>query len=321
MGWKAAAGIFVLIFSASCALADTPPPCKPKLVASLDMQRGPNGALVVAVDMNGKPQRMAIDVGDVHSFITADFAKKEGIAQHTINRLVHIETPHGEAKTFGAVSQLAIGSAVAKDVNMIILPDEVDGHGTAGSIGTDILGNFDVEFDFAASKINFLNGCTGFGAYWAARYAELPLDIETQGKPSAPFQLDGQPVTVTFSVDNPGSRMPFNVAHQKFGLDKTSPGMTAIEKGDHDVFEYRFKLLSAEGVTIANPLVRIHGAPDDKTCDGHEHFQTGPHRARGDSVRCTGDGDLKLGLRELEQMHLLFAFPEKKLYLTAAGAH
>lgn len=320
MGWKAAFAAFVLIVSTSSALADAPP-CKPHLVASLDMLRQANGALAIMVQVNGKPQRMTIGIDDMHSFITADLAKSEGIAEQTVNSRVHIGTEHGQAKTFGTVREFGIGTGIANNVPMIILPPGFDGKGTAGSIGTDILANFDVELDFAANKINFLNGCTGFGGYWAARYAELPLDLETLGRPSATFQLDGQPVTVTFSVDRPGSRMPFNVAFKKFNLTKTSPGMSLIEKGDHEAYEYRFKTLTADGVTISNPLVRIHGAPDAPTCDGHEHFKSGPHRGRGDTVRCTAGGDLQLGLRELTQMHLLFAFPEKKLYLTAAGAH
>jgi hypothetical protein len=315
--WSALA----LLVASQAACADDAI-CKPKLYAQLDMITEPDGAIAAVAGLNGTQHRLLVDTGSLHSFLSMDFVKGAGMATKTIDRHLTIHTSMGDARYYVKVDQFTLGNAGSKDSKFVIMagnfrPDPQ----VVGSIGTDILANFNVEFDPAAGKINLLSGCPGIGAYWAARYAELPIDVKKLGRPSSAWQLDGQPVTVTFSTTDSDSSMPFNVAHDKFGLDEKSPGIeqTGTRPDGDPLYTYRFKQLTAEGITISNPLVRLHGSPDDSPCDGRERTRL---RAHGRTIeKCLGKGDLMLGMRDLSKLHLMFAFQEGKLYFTAADAH
>lgn len=313
-------GALALVFACGTALAD--PPCKLSQIASLPMVGAPDGPVEVMVGINGTPQRMLVDAADDHSVLLKDFADKAQIPQKTINEHTQIYTIGGKAEKFGAVTSLTLGSAVSNNIAMVIAPGPVDDPEIAGSIGTDILANFDVEFDFAARKVNLFASCPGIGAYWAQHYAELPVELEKLGRPTATFALDNQPLTVSFSTTSKGSAMPFNVAKARFGLDQKSPGVDSdgSSRSGDPVYKYRFKLLMAEGVAIANPLVRLYGDPDALPCNGSKQFEPStyaPGKLR--HVRCTSAGDLSLGLRELTKLHLYFAFKDRKLYFTGAA--
>ena len=323
MGWRFALSALALVLMADAAAADVAV-CKPTLVASLEMLHEPDGAIAVMAGINGEQHRMLVDTSDLHSFLTSEFVESADLPQKHITDKLIIRTPSGDAKMLGVVDQLTLGSGIARDVKMVMLPANPHRDpGIAGSIGTNLLANFDVEFDFAASRINLLSGCTGVGAYWASRYAELPIDLKKLGRPAATWQLDGQAVTVTFSTNAPGSSMPFNVAKDKFGLVETSPGVETAGTDPHGetIHNYRFKLLTAEGVTVGNPLVRLRGNSDDPPCDGRERTRLWTGHIGLLRTKCVDAGDLTLGIREMSKMHLYFAFKENKLYFTAAGEH
>ncbi len=320
-------GASALAFSvlAGAAYAE-PAACKLNQIAAMDMIREPDGAIAVAAGVNGAQHRFLVQTAGSHSVLLHGFADSAQIPQKAINERTEFYTFRGKATKFGNVDNLTLGSGTANGLNIIIAPGSYsDDPEVVGVLGIDLLANFDVEFDFAAGRINLFSGdhCPGLGAYWAARYAELPIDLQDLGKPTATWMLDSQPVTVTFSTDATGSSMPFNVAKSKFGLDVNSPGLepAGTDAEGRPVYQYRFKLLTAEGVTINNPLVRLHGAPDDELCTGGTRMMRSHIPGVLEPVRCTGMGDLALGLRELSKLHLYFAFKQNKLYFTAADAH
>jgi hypothetical protein len=321
-------GAVALVFATGAAFADTSA-CKLTQIASMEMFTEPSGVIAVPVVVNGAQHRFLVGTADPHTMLLAAFAESAHIPQKSINQQVTIHTPGGDAKRYGIVDSLVLGASAAKNLNLVIAPDDYpEDHDVVGSLGVDILANFDVEFDFAAHKLNLFSSdhCPNMGAYWARQYAELPIDMKPLGRPAASWTLDGQPVTVTFSMDSPGSSMPFNFAKTRFGLDPGSPGVETAqaEKDGTPAHRYRFKQLSAEGVTITNPLVRLLGEPAETPCDVKTRYEKNrddraPNVLR--RVKCYGSGDVALGIRELSKMHLLFAFKENKLYFTAAGEH
>ncbi|GAA0531095.1 hypothetical protein FHS83_002638 [Rhizomicrobium palustre] len=310
----------VLALAAATGTASAASDCKPTLTASFPMVHEPSGAVAATVEIDGAPHNMLIDVSSMNSFITQGFADSEKLTKRIINRQVTITTEFGMAKDYAFVRSLKLGHAEGGRMEMIVLPGNFRDPELVGSLGMDILGNFGIEFDFAAAKINLLGGCTDIGGYWAKQYAEVPFETKTLKKPMASFTLDGQPVNVTFSTVDQGSEISFRVAHDKFGLSKDSPGVKTVPASEKPIYLYRFKELAAEGgVKVNNPLMRLKGEPDDARCDGHEHFG---HQGGGTVlITCYSFGDVRLGLKALSQLHLYFDFPNKKLALTAADAH
>ena len=68
-------------------------------------------------------------------------------------------------------------------------------------------------------------------------------------------------------------------------------------------------------MTIQNPQIELFADKSMMRCDGKSHTMNGK------IYTCYGGADLYLGLEELKQLHLFFAFKEKKLFITAADAH
>ncbi len=78
-------------------------------------------------------------------------------------------------------------------------------------------------------------------------------------------------------------------------------------------YRYPFKELTIEGITIGSPQIDLY--KDAKECRA-----TSPYDFPAGFQACYGASDLELGLSELRQLHVYFAFKEKKIYLTAASA-
>ena len=315
---------FCVITGASAA--DTTA-CKLKQIAALDMIREPGGKIAVTVGINGAPHHVLVSLAAANSALTSDFAGGADIRQRNIAGRKHFRVNGERVETYGTIEALTIGSSLGRNISVLVSrrTHTVD-RDVVGVLGTDVLGNFDLEFDFAANKINLFSTdhCPGMGGYWAAKHVEVPIDLEQLGRPASPWSLDGKPVIVTFDTASFNSSMHRSVALVKFGLDASSPGVTTAQtEDDGDVaYQYRFKSLTAEGIAIANPPVTLYGNPTQPLCEGKKH--TGPSTAIPGwfhTSTCYGPGDLALGLRELSQLHLYFAFKEKLLYFTAADAH
>jgi hypothetical protein len=323
---RASLGVLAVMCMAQQAAAEDAQMCKPTLAAVLDMVRQPDGTPAVMLGLNGKPHLMRLGTANTYSSLYSSYANSADLMLLD-HKGADIATAHGAVTKDTVLDEITFGMAAANRVRMSIEPDSPGEHGeVAGTVGANLLANFGVEVDFAANKVKLFAGCTNIGGYWAGSYAELPLDFKTLGIPSTTWQLNGEPVSVTFSIAAPASMMSFNVAAQKFALSPDSPGVAAVAGSDPAQFEYRFKLLTADGVTIKNPLVRLYGTPTDSNCATQTKFQNGFQVAHGLQINssryvCTKTSDLTLGLGELSKLHLFFDFPNKKLYFTGADAH
>lgn len=320
MGWKISLSALALIVTAQAAAAEATP-CKPVLVAVLDMVRRADGVPTVTLGVNGKPQNMLLGTAFMYSFLFKSYADAAGIEQKSNNTGMLVSTSYGVVTKTATLDELTFGKAAANKVKMLIDPDAPDDNkGVAGTIGVNLLANFGVDVDFAANKIRLFTGCTKIGGYWSSAYGELDIDLQTLGVPAAQWKLEGQPVTVTFALNSLESVMPFGSANRVLDLTPASPGVAEIKDSKSPAYEYRFRELSAEGITIKNPRVLLYGSPDDQICDGQQRFNPGRFSTMGGPQRCYGSGDLRLGVRELSKLHLFFDFPDRKLYFTAADA-
>src|SRR5205814_5821770 len=79
----------------------------------------------------------------------------------------------------------------------------------AGLVGTDILKNYDIEFDFYNGKMNFFghNKCIS-AVYWTKdRFAELAMKFDAASHIVVDAKLDGKPATVILDTGSPTSVM------------------------------------------------------------------------------------------------------------------
>jgi len=317
----ATAGAFALVLAGPVSAATASEDCKPKLIAALDMTILPDGTFAVPVMINGAEHKVVIETESPHSVINGPFATQAGLAMKPVPNRLTIGMHGALVTSFVRVPSFGIGSSTGADIAMLVDPmgdpvrDDI-----VGSIGMDLLANFDLDMDFKARKMNVFssNPCEGAGVYWSKTYAELPLDLDA-ARTNTEMTLDGKAVSVTLSTGSPVSAMAANVAQGVFGNvpDGSSPG--ASNSMQHQA---SFNVLEGGGLSVSHPAIFVFGDPKAPLCDGHRHTKfVGAGMGMEMRTACYSNAQLTLGMRELKRLHLYFAFKAGKLYFTGADAN
>ena len=316
------AGLLICALSPPPAVADDN--CTPKLVASLDMTPTARGLFTVPVTFNGEQHRVVVETDSIHSALNGAFVAQAGFQTKPIAERVSIEMAGALASSYAVVPTFGIDKNTGADIAFIVDPSGEPVHNDiVGSIGMDLLGNFDLDLDFKANKLNLFssNSCEGGGVYWSKTYQELPLDMST-GRANTQMVLDGKDVSVTMATGSTISYMRADVAKALFGITPTvqndvqTPANIATAPANY------FKSLEGGGLSIGRPAIALFGDPNAPPCDNHRHHHlANPTSAMTVLTTCYSNGQVTLGLREMRQLHLYLAFKAGKVYFTAADAN
>jgi predicted aspartyl protease len=127
------------------------------------------------------------------------------------------------------VDTLTLSDQVLRDVQFIITPG-----GGAGSLGQNLLGRADVEYDFAHGALRLFksDGCPGASmAYWVKGedYSVLTINWMDERNPhtKSDAQVNGVPVSVSFGSGAGMSSLSLTAA-QRIGLKVDGPGARYI---------------------------------------------------------------------------------------------
>lgn len=313
---RSIAGSLVMLCAAVPASAAAPANCAKVLteVTSIDLVQEENGTYLVPVKVDGTD----------HLFLLAPDSFT-AVTQKVVDKLGHATGPEN-TDTYMLGQQLSLRVNISVDlgrihgdsISLLVMPDPPALDPKADGVLGDILQEYDVELDPKALKLKLFrpDHCPGMGVYWSKSAAALPLTINRIRNISVPMQLDGKDVQVGFSFFDPHPLMGLDIAGDLFGLTPDSPGVTAIKNYTHAAsapvaYHYVFKSLDADGMRINNLGVDLLQTP-----------KPGPIRTRCRHPLCFGgENDFSLGLSELRQLRLYFAFHEQMLYLTPAGAN
>jgi predicted aspartyl protease len=298
--------------------------CALKQVASLSIEDGHPGRVVVELSIADKPRHFLVDTGGAFTSIYQDVADQLGLSTHLVDQGTEIYDIKGDRlKRYTKVPDLKIGSMKGDDIPVLVEPrPSGESGGEDGTLAPDILSRFDVEFDFANRKMNLFSQdhCEGKVVYWAASFTDAEFRSENMHV-VLPMVLDGHNVSATLDTGSAATHLFDNAAQRQFSLDTSSPGMEpipGIAPGSLEQFFYRFKSLAIGGLAINNPAIRIlpnlqlkgfarnHTDKEDFDPQYATHFDT---------------TDMLLGMDVLSKLHLYIAYKEHMIYLTAAGAH
>lgn len=299
---SAATALLLLAALAHPAHADGwPEECKLTRIASFPMTL--HGRLVsIPVTINGQDKLFMVDTGGYASSVNKDVAEALGLRLRNISHVRIRDAGGKQATSFVEAESLKLGNMEAKNIELIV--DQADGYD--GVIAPDLLRNFDVEFDFAALKLNLYkpHPCLGKVVYWPNHFDVLPIDITQGGHTRVPVTLDGQQMDAIIDSGASVSVLPVSAAERYFSLHTDSPGVVRsgqLRGGQGSVipaYSYAFKTLSFGAVTAKNPRVLLSDAPNGLSI---EH------------------SSLVLGMTELHFLHLYLAYKEQKLYVSAAA--
>jgi hypothetical protein len=300
--------------------------CALKQYDSIDMMVASDHVSIPVLFGDNRKQ-MVFQLGSAMNAIPQKDAEELGLRIRSIDTGMSVNV-NGHKITRRGVADTKIGRNTVEDMEFLLIPPEIPGlYNTR--IGTALLSKMDFELDMAQGKLNLFSPdhCPGNVVYWTKTgFAQLPLKAQEMGFLRTEVVLDGKPITVALNTAGP-SRIGMNAMRGLFGVDETSSQMIAAEPDEFGRKTYRFpfKTLTADGLTIANPAIRVYEEKPEPGCNDklHVKFPDPPplHSTEGAmAVRCFGGGDAILGMSVLGKLHLYFSTKEKLVYITGAGA-
>jgi hypothetical protein len=299
------------------------PECPLTVMATLPLATLSNGQPSVTANIGGKEEAFTLGLSDPYSYLYGSYIKARGFTLKDMPKGAVIRMGQKQSSAVAVVPEFTIGTASGKNLQFAQFDDPAKSSGDVGELALDILSHFDLDFDLANSTLKLISQdhCAGKVVYWADTFAPVPFITDPTGHPSFRMLLDGKALTVAFAIMPRPAFMAMATVKRLWGMDATASGMTPTAtdaKGAPTTYRYPFRQLAIEGVAIANPQIDLlangtdcHPRPDPSPYV----MPMGQQRAS-----CYGASELELGLNEMRQLHLYFAFKEKMLYVTAASA-
>jgi predicted aspartyl protease len=292
----------LLVGCASPALAEDQ--CKLVKIASLDIGTDEYGGTYVPMTIAGHKLNLLVDTGGIYSMLTEKTVKDLALQEEYASRL-HMHMYGGAViDRYVKTDEIILGQLKASHWKFAVMPDALPAE-LNGTVAPDVLQQFDVDFDFAAGKLNLFSKehCAGKVVYWTrAPVAAIPIRLDMWGHLTVPVKLDGEEIQATIDTGSSRSLLSLQTAEHKFdfGEDDAQLKPAAPDSGEKaHVYTYPFKVLTLEGVTVKNPDIVLVSDQDSKI------GRSGPR--------------LILGMGILRQLHLYISYGEEKLYVTAAS--
>ena len=266
--------------------------------AALPITIDQSGGVVVPMKVDGQVQNLLVDTGGVFSMLTESTAAR--LKLHPEMIVMAWMTMFGGRKLdhYVVAHSMEIAGVQVRKREFMLIPDDILPPSIDGILGPDVMGVFDVEFDFAAGKLNLFsqNHCEGKVVYWTQDgYAQIPFKLDEDRHMKINVMLDGQKVSAILDTGSSRSAMSLETAKDLFKIDETA----LKANGGH----YPFKTLTLQDVAVTNPDLSL--VPDDQS------------RVMGGF----GQPKLILGMGVLRQLHLYIAYREHEIYVTPASAH
>lgn len=278
----------------------------------------------IPVGIDGYEEMFLVDTGGAISMIAAATAQKLDLHQKAVDPNVVAVTADGtRLDHYVSVSTLAIGPAQLHRRNLLVWPGSKEDPSLGGTLAPDVLGIFDLDFDFAAHHLNFFlqKHCPGHVVYWASHYGTVPFtSSRVEGWIRVKVQLDGKDVGAILDTGASDTVLGAGQAESLFGivadsLEKTMADGRAITPPDLGV--HRFNTLSFGDVTVGDPSIVI---TRDAAQEAYERHNRG-NKLLSDPLNgpTAAAMPLVIGMNVLSKLHLYIAYGEKMLYVTAAG--
>jgi predicted aspartyl protease len=308
-----------LALCAAPALAQQPA-CQLQMVNTIPLTMSPNGLrALVPVTINGSPERMLLDTGGAMT----------QLSHATIERL-KLPVRDGGIKMLDLYGRAAEGMAMVDSLVLGRLKDNktelpvspFDFGGTppvAGLLAADYMGSYDLEFDFANAKLNYLSKqhCPGKVIYWpATAIAVVPFKF-INNHMQIDVELNGKHVRAEIDTGAPNTTLLATEAKRLFDLTEKSPDITGLQGAEGEKsFEKIFDTLTLDGIGVGHPHITI--IPDlVGKHDVNNDYVTGSRVQRVDD-RETNEPTMLLGMNILTKLRFVIAFSENRIYLTAA---
>ena len=290
------AGLLCALALATPARAQGPWPdnCKLVLAAALPFHIE-SGELVVAVRVNDTPRQFIIDTGGFASDVSEKVVQELNLPRIPIRNVIIKDSGGASATHFTIANSLAIGTELAKNIQLMISNSGFD-----GTISPDLLRNFDLEIDFPNRVINLFrpHACAGKAVYWTEKFSTVPIDVTQSGHIRVPITLNGHSISALLDTGASLTVLAADVAASRFGVKPQGgpQGKLTGGMGTQTSFTDKpFESMQIGDTVLDKPVIAISNGKGDSFVDGTA---------------------IVLGQRELRKFHIYIAYRERKLYIS-----
>lgn len=315
-----AAMISIMTLLAPIAAAEE---CKPlKRYGTIPFEPDEIAHIYLPASVNGFQTHFMLDTGAYWSIIRGDVAKHLNLTVKKSYNVVMHDASGALIDTLTVVPDFKLGQMGFGAAEFFIggLDQNTPMDGNAGVVGQNLFTQVDIDLDNANHKFSLFSQdhCPGEGVYWADEAVILSyrrdrssmnqttsrirksVDKNQIDEPIVSAELQGKPVTVLFDTGASFTAMDLDHARSVFGITPASPGVeldTKVYVGSGaqvQTYKYVFRELTISGIRFENVPVLL-----------------------GDFGNTA---QVILGMHEMKQLHIYFAFKEGKIYVTAANA-
>ena len=245
-----------------------------------------DGRIRVPVTVEGHTLSLLLDTGGVVTTIKWERAKELGLP--VLQSVKRVGGVGGSLLNFYVTAQnVSVGGQRVENRPIYIesrnLPD------ADGTLGSDILRDYDVEIDLARGTLSLTPpySCAGSAG------TSIAMDVVQDGHIRLPVKLDGRSIVATFDSGSAVSLLPMKAA----ALLDIFPNSAALalvgSSGPYQIYAHPFQSLEFGDIAIKNPRILIVS----------------------DSFIPETASALVLGMEAFRQMHFIIAYGEKRFFI------
>ena len=260
-GWLTATILALLL---PVAAVGAEPGCVIEQVAEIPARLTPDGQLMIAVTMNGRPEEMILDTGSPVSFVSATLADALDLpVRPTGARTGGIDGSFDVR--LARVAELRVGNAPSRNKDFIVMPTKAGRPEPGGLFGADYLRNYNVELDLGEGKVKLFapDHCPNGGVYWDKSWYELPIRVGDDLHIRLPVTVDGTVLHAVLDTGAPRTAIRLRVAERRLGVlrDKVKADYLGPVSGPRgrgiDAYRHRFGLIDLGGIELKNWEVNL----------------------------------------------------------------
>lgn len=257
-------GVCLILFAIGLmsAVAQAQSRCGIRPEVSLPLYPNENGKFVVPVTIDGRELRLEPDLGAPNHTLISSVAN--ALKLERTGDAGNKGTMFGGAplKEYVTVKDVRIAGRKINGLQMFVLADNRL-QGEDGTLASNFLIHFDIEFDYVAGRLNLFSPCAGRGAYWPHKDTPVVLPFKTNSDNHIilPARLDGK--TVWARIDTGASASVFNTYAMgtTFGFTTSSPGVTHVDGAFDNRGWYRHTFDRLELGSITLPKAEVDFIP------------------------------------------------------------
>ena len=266
------------------------------LESTLDLAGNPKVPMTIA----GHSLAMLVDTGGIYSMLKQKRVTELGLVETRVHG-GRFDVGGRPIYYFVKVTDFQFGRMFARSTGMLVMPDDLGVADVDGTLAPDFLSRFDIEFDFARSKINLFvpNNCAASPVYWASRHAEVQLGTNEWKQIFTGVNLDGKNMTAQIDTGTSTSFLYLDVAQEMFGLKMDDPALKRFidGTGKSHGYAYPFKTFRFGTIVVQGSAIRV-----------------------ADEVRGPAAPHMVIGMDLLRSLRLYISYKDSKIYATAAAA-